>query len=158
MIDINATATELVPKCMQLLAVHALTGYDTVNFPYGKGKSSAVSTLLNHQTELDMMGEEEAEMLPVIADAHEFMLLLYKKNRPTGFMNELRYSMFSQKKDSSIKTLPATDPVLHEHINGHTFRPCFGNQLIKRTPLWSAWRMTWLTCRGRWSAKAITWH
>ena len=96
---------------MQLLAVHTLTGCDTVNFPYDKGKSSAVSTLLNHQTELDMMGEEEAKMLSVIAKAHKFMLLFYKENRPLCFINEYRYLMFSKNKDSNIiETLPAIDP------------------------------------------------
>ena len=63
--DINTAATELGLKCMQLLAVHALTGWDTVSFAYGKGESFAVSILLSHQTELDIMGEENAEMLSI---------------------------------------------------------------------------------------------
>ena len=58
---------------------------------------------LNHQTELDMMGEEEAEMLSVIAKAHKFVLPLYKENRPLCFMNELRYSMFSKKKIQTLR-------------------------------------------------------
>ena len=135
MIDINATATELGPKCTQLLAVHALTGYDTMNFPYDKGKS-AVSTLLNHQTELDMMVEEEAEMLLVIAKAHKFMLLLYKENLPLCFVNEHRYSMFSKKKDINIKTLPATDSALHEHIKRAHLQTMLLKAADQTHPLW----------------------
>ena len=52
-----------------------LTGCDTISFPYGKRKSSALSTLMNHQTEQDMMGEEEAEMLSLITEAHKVYIV-----------------------------------------------------------------------------------
>ena len=157
MIDINATATELGPKCMQLLAVHTLTGCDTVNFPYDKGKCSAVSTLLNHQTELDMMGEEEAKMLSVIAKAHKFTLLFYKENRPLCFMNEYRYLMFSKNKDSNIiETLPAIDPASKHKVGtltDHALEISWSN-----TPPCGQFEGFGLTCRGRWSAKTIPWQ
>ena len=47
-IDINATAMNLGTMCEQLLAVHALSGCDTVSYPYRKGKVSALSVLKNH--------------------------------------------------------------------------------------------------------------
>ena len=124
----------------------------TVNFPYGKKKYSAASTFLNHQTELDMMGKEEAEMLPVIAKAHKLMLLLYKENQPLCFMNEHIYSMFSKKKDPNIKTPPATDPAFHEHINGENLQTMLINPPCGQL---EGFRSTF---RGRWSVKTITWH
>ena len=33
-IDINATCNELGPKCLKLLGMHALSGYDTVSYPF----------------------------------------------------------------------------------------------------------------------------
>ena len=45
-IDINASALKLGVKCKSLLAVHALSGCDTVSYPFGKGKTSAINTLL----------------------------------------------------------------------------------------------------------------
>jgi len=32
-VDINATCTELGPKCLQLMGLHALSGCDTVSYP-----------------------------------------------------------------------------------------------------------------------------
>ena len=37
-LDINATCTELRPKCLQLFGVHALSGCVTTSYLYGKGK------------------------------------------------------------------------------------------------------------------------
>ena len=37
-IDIRATVTELGNKCSDILPVHALSGCDTVSYPYGKGR------------------------------------------------------------------------------------------------------------------------
>ena len=41
-IDINKTALKLGDKSYNLLAVHALSGWDTVSYPYKRGKKSAV--------------------------------------------------------------------------------------------------------------------
>ena len=43
--DINATYLELGPKCLQLLGMHALSGCDTVSYPFNKGIISALSVL-----------------------------------------------------------------------------------------------------------------
>jgi len=32
-VDINATCTELGPKCLQLIGMHVLNGCDTVSYP-----------------------------------------------------------------------------------------------------------------------------
>ena len=45
-LDINSTCTDLGPKCLQLLGLHALSGCDTVSYPYSNGKISALNTLL----------------------------------------------------------------------------------------------------------------
>ena len=45
-LDINATCSDLGSKFFQLLGIHALCGCHTVSYPYGKGKISALNTLL----------------------------------------------------------------------------------------------------------------
>ena len=41
-LDINATVTALGDKCRGLLGMHALSGCDTVSYPNGRGKVSAL--------------------------------------------------------------------------------------------------------------------
>ena len=43
-LDMNETVQRLGPrKCSQLLGIHALSGCDTVSYPFGKGKNRAQS-------------------------------------------------------------------------------------------------------------------
>ena len=44
-VDINATCTELGPKCLQLMGMHVLSGCDTLSYPFNKGKISALNNL-----------------------------------------------------------------------------------------------------------------
>lgn len=46
-IDVKATAVKLGEKCLDLLATHALSGCDRVSYPFGKGKVTAINSLLN---------------------------------------------------------------------------------------------------------------
>ena len=43
--DINATCTELGPRCLQLMGMHVLSGCDKVSYPFNKGNISALNTL-----------------------------------------------------------------------------------------------------------------
>ena len=56
---INATCADLGPKCLQLLGMHVLSGCDTTSCPYGKGKISALNTLLvqDFRGLADVLGE-----------------------------------------------------------------------------------------------------
>ena len=44
-VDINATCTELGPKCLHLMGMHVLGGCDAVSYPFSRGKISAVNNL-----------------------------------------------------------------------------------------------------------------
>lgn len=116
-IDINATAKSLGRKSFQLLAVHAITGCDTVSYLFGKGKTSAVSTMLKHDVDLEVLGEQGATLCDVIKAGRKFVSLLYKENHTHVSMNQLRYIIFVSKRDTpKIKSLPPTDLALDEHI------------------------------------------
>ena len=45
-LDINATCTNVEPKRLRLLGMHALSRCDKTSYLYGKGKISALNTLL----------------------------------------------------------------------------------------------------------------
>jgi hypothetical protein len=78
-LDINKTVDLLGPiKCSQLLGVHALSGCDTVSYPFGKGKQSALKLLEIDIPGLDQVlgqpGETHAQLK---ATADTFFLHLY---------------------------------------------------------------------------------
>ena len=61
-LDINTTVIALGMKCKGLLGTHALSECDTVTFPCGKGKVSALKTLNNTNIPAldEVLGEEDA--------------------------------------------------------------------------------------------------
>ncbi len=108
---------KLGPKSSQLLAAHAISGCDTVSFMFGKGKASAVSTMISHDTGLEQLGETDVSLDDIIRVGHRFVGMLYKAKGNTTSMNELRNSMFTSKRAKpKIKSLPPTDSALAEHI------------------------------------------
>ena len=58
LIDINNSVSDLGAACGNLLAAHALTGCDTVSYPFNRGKSSAITTFKKHtDLKLEVFGE-----------------------------------------------------------------------------------------------------
>ena len=59
-LDINATVTALGDKCRGLLGMHALSGCDTVSYPNGRGKVSALQVLTQMDIDelVSVLGEE----------------------------------------------------------------------------------------------------
>ena len=50
-LDVNATCAHLGSTvCSQLLGAHAITGCDTVSYPFGKGKASMLKTVKTRET------------------------------------------------------------------------------------------------------------
>ena len=47
-LDIRATVEKLGDTCGQLPGMHTLSGCDTVSYPYGNGKNSALKVLMNN--------------------------------------------------------------------------------------------------------------
>ena len=115
--DINATVNTLDDKCRFLLAVHALSGCDTVSFPCGKGKVSAINVLLkNDLSGMEKLGERETTQGELVEIAKMFFFLLYAQRDATT-MKEARYNFFKKrKKPPCLKYLPPTDQNLLLHV------------------------------------------
>ena len=47
-LDIRTTMDKLEDNCGQLPGMHALSSCDTVSYPYGQGKKSALKVLMNN--------------------------------------------------------------------------------------------------------------
>ena len=97
-VDINATCTELGPKCLQLMGMHVLSGCDSVSYPFNMGKISALNT---HQAGdfpglYQVLGEEDATHSDLMETDQRFFAALY--GQPLGTtMSEARYRIYSRK-------------------------------------------------------------
>ena len=101
--------------------MHALSGCDTVSFPYGKGKISALKVLQNNDiTGLQNLGEEDATQSDLLECVKNHFLVLYGQTR-VNTMNEARYNFFrKRKKPLGLKNLPPTDQNLLFLLCMHT--------------------------------------
>lgn len=114
--DINATCTELGPKCLQLLSVHALSGCDTTSYLYGKGKTRALNTLLSGNLPglanvIDEVGISPASLMQAV---NPFVTALYNQ-APGTSMEVARFNLFTKKKSPKVMALPPTSANLLQH-------------------------------------------
>ncbi len=116
---LNYLCRNRIDKSLQLLAIHALTGCDTTSYLFGKGKASAVSIMLKHDMNLEVLGQTDANLCDVISAGHRCFSILYSGKQSTTTMNLLRHTIFISKRDTpKIKTLPPL-PLMNisrEHI------------------------------------------
>ena len=75
-VDVSKTIEQLGPrKCNQLLGLHALSGCDTVSYPFGKRKKSALKLLEIDTTGLDqVLGQPDATHAQLKATEDSFFL------------------------------------------------------------------------------------
>ena len=114
-IDITTTVAKLGNKCSDILRVHALSGCDTVSYPYGKGM--VVNLMLKLDLDLSVFADSNSEEGKWMAAGICFLSLLYWGNA-TESLNDLRYRIFSNTKESQKKqkNLPPTDETAREHV------------------------------------------
>ena len=120
-LNINNTVINLGNKCQNILGVHALSGCDTVSYPFGKGKKSAFKILKNYELpNMDKMGEVDATNDEIFAASKHFFLKLYGQENAKD-LNQARYNIYKKRKNkANLKTLPPTDPNLRKHtLRGH---------------------------------------
>ena len=117
-LNINATCEDLGPKCLQLLGMHALSGCDTTSYPYGKGKISALNTLLAQDFPglADVLGEVDATHTDLVEATTPFFCALYRQ-LPGTSMESARFKLFTKKKKKTPKVmaLPPTSANLLQH-------------------------------------------
>ena len=119
-LDVNATFSHLRSTvCSQLLGAHAITGCDTVSYPFGKGKASMLKTLKEGDFPglFDVLGEDGAFQEDLMAVGEQFFVALY--GQPSGsFMTQARYNLYTRKQGTPMRimSLPPTDLNLFLHV------------------------------------------
>ncbi len=117
MIDINKSANKLGDACCGLLAAHALTGCDSVSYPFRKGKASAITVIENNpDLQVSILGDAQAELDDVLRVGRQFVCRLYGSKIDVS-MSNLRHKIFTSKSSMPpLKAFPPTDDALDCHI------------------------------------------
>ena len=124
LLNINETCKQLGSKCLQMLGMHALSGCDTVSYPYGKGKASAVTVITGTKKKppsddffdlYSVLGEPDAKSCELLECGRIFFAALW--GMPNNIsMEEARYKAFNKnRKGIKIMSLPPTTSNLMLH-------------------------------------------
>ena len=119
-LDVNAICANFGSTvCSQLLGAHAITGCDTVSYPFGKGKASLLKTMKQGDFPglFDVLREEGASQEDLMAVGEQFFVALYRQ--PSGSsMTQARYNLYTRKqgKPMRIMSLPPTGLNLFLHL------------------------------------------
>ena len=99
-IDINSSAESLGTKCLDLLALNAVSGCDSVSFPYGKGKVTSVNVLMQRERIFfNAIGDIDSNRNDIFQTGKTFFAKLYGgKQMKITSMNELRFQLFTSRK------------------------------------------------------------
>ncbi|KAG0729109.1 hypothetical protein GWK47_031017 [Chionoecetes opilio] len=118
-IDIKATYMKHSTIVPDLLAIHAISGCNSVAATYGIGKATAL-TVASKRYRLDLLGDVAAKVTQVTEQAKEFMVAFYGVKKCSS-MTECRQHVWAQKtgKTSSapkLCSLPPTTEAFHENV------------------------------------------
>ena len=118
-LHINNIVAALGDTSLQLLGMHAVTGCDTVLYPFNKGKLTALSKLRegNFPELYSVVGEETAMLEDLLRRGQTFFAALYGQPKCT-YSNAVRYTIYTKKKGKPplVKSLPPTDKNLLLHM------------------------------------------
>ena len=132
-LNINVTCANIVDTvCSQLFGANALSGCDTVSYPFGKGKASVLNTLKagNFPELFDVVVAESAIHADLLVVGQQFFAALYGQR--TGItMTQARYSLYTRKQGKPLAScycLRRTQ-TFTSTCDMFTCRCCFGRQL-----------------------------
>ena len=119
-IDVKETASKHSAIVPELLALHALTGCDSVAATYGVGKTKAIDVARKGYT-LDELGKPLADIVDVTRQATAFMGACYGVTTPTSSMTEIRQKLWAQKTGKStaapkLCSLPPTTEAFEQNV------------------------------------------
>ena len=119
-----------------LLSAFALTGCDTVSYPFRRGKKKAANIIFSSPLCLEAFSEFE-EMTPniegpVLDEARNFMTRLYNKENISS-LNTLRQHIFAQNK-SELRSLPPTEDAFKQHVLRALYQFRWWKQANKSNP------------------------
>ena len=139
-VDIKATAEKNSRIANQLLAVHVLSGCDTVSQMYGIGKGKAVQKMQSMKHPLTYLGKPNVQMNLVIKEATDFVAACYGA-RTVPNMSTARYNVWTSKMASkhlksapSLKMLPPTTEAFEQHVHRAHFQAAIWRSALEPDP------------------------
>ncbi len=120
-IDIPATVKKHSDITSQVLALHAISGCDTVAATYGVGKVTAIS-VAKKGLKLDTVGKVDGDMKQVETEAIAFMVACHSSKLKCDSMTECRQRMWALKTGKSTSSapklcsLPPTTPAFLQNV------------------------------------------
>ena len=118
MLHVNDIVAALGDKSLQLLGMHAVTGCDTVSYPFKKEKLIALSKQQGDFPELYfIVGEETAKHEDLMRTGQNLFAALYVQQKCSS-VSTARYMIYTKKKGKPplVKSLPLTDENLLLHM------------------------------------------
>ena len=125
-IDVKETAHKHQKIIPEILALHALSGCDTVAATYGVGKTKAIA-VAQKGYKLDQLGQPTADTDKVLQQATEFMGACYGITTGASSMTEIRQLLWAQKIG---KSTTAPNSAVYPRQLGHLSR-IYADLIIK---------------------------
>ena len=96
-IEINAICLLLGSKCLQLPGMHAVSGCDTVSYPFNKGKISALNIPKagEYAALYKVLGEENSTDAELVETGRRFFTAMYGQPEGTS-MSLARYNLYTR--------------------------------------------------------------
>lgn len=120
-IDINATVAKNDDIMEDLLAMHGISGCDTVAPYYGIGKGVPLRVLRSKKHPLSALGDLKITLRKVIKECTGFILACYGEGNADS-ASDARYKLWMKKVSKNIarspklKSLPPTDEALAQNV------------------------------------------
>ena len=127
-IDIKETAHKHLKIMPEILALHALSGCDTVAATYGIGKTKAIA-VAQKGYKLDQLGQPTADFDKALQQATEFIGACYGVTTGLSSMTEIRQILWSQKTGKSttapkLCSLPPTNEAFEQNVRRAHYQVC----------------------------------
>ena len=139
-IDIRLTSQKNADIAFDLLAIHGISGADTVAPLHGIGKGTAIKTARKKGKRLSHIGDEDAALDTVLREATEFIVACYGKSAGDATtLTECRIRMWKSKMASNatapkLQALPPTSEAFLENIKRCHFQVSIWKSSLSGTP------------------------
>jgi hypothetical protein len=125
-----------------------ILGSDCTSSFYGKGKSTAWKTLINHPQFIktfSLLGSSFPPSQDLVSELNKFTCLLYGEATSTN-VDECRYALFKAGKCSD-EVLPPTRDTLLKHIERANYQTgvwsrCLTAQMVIPSPIGNGWQLS----------------
>lgn len=138
LISIHKSVQQHIDVIPSLIAIHALSGCDSVPMMFGIGKAKALAAA--KYVQLQYLGHEDASLNDVLLESKRFVAKCYGQNETSSSKNRLL--LWTRKTDGAklsakpptLRSLPPTDEALQLNIKRAHFQAMMWNNCTSGKP------------------------